>query len=348
MNLKIPNSNMQLPLKLSQTKIKDALRLAIQSALAAALTYILMHAMHLPEIFVGVLSAVLIVEPSIGNTFNAAKGRIVSTLVGTVIGFILLVLIPWGFGTAISLAIAMFVLNGISSFRPNWRYGVVAAVAIALGSESDAWETAMYRIISIGIGIIVGIIVSFIVMPKKAETLTMRYLNEAFRAIHHFFEASINATRSDDNSGTEHAQRFQNNIGKAKSAANAISFNEKDSYDKQIELAKKLYNSILIIHRISLKTEGNVTDGDSGIENDTEKLKEHILSLINDLSNDSENDVSLSQLSDQISKVKENFESDDSNMDITILRNSFVFAITETEDSLKKLYELKSEKQAKN
>ena len=79
----------KIPFDVSKEKVRDAFRLALQSSISAVITYSLMQSFGLPEIFVGVLSAVLVVEPSIGNTFNQAQGRIVATIVGSAIGFIL-------------------------------------------------------------------------------------------------------------------------------------------------------------------------------------------------------------------------------------------------------------------
>ncbi|WAC02233.1 hypothetical protein N7U66_00105 [Lacinutrix neustonica] len=52
---------------------KDAFRPALQSAVAAIIAFVIMKSLGLPEVFLCVLSAVLIVEPSIGNTISQAE-----------------------------------------------------------------------------------------------------------------------------------------------------------------------------------------------------------------------------------------------------------------------------------
>ena len=57
-------------------------------------------------------------------------------------------LLPTGYGTAAAIALSILV-NAVAALRPAWRYGVVAALALALGSESNMLQTAMDRSLSI-------------------------------------------------------------------------------------------------------------------------------------------------------------------------------------------------------
>lgn len=85
---------MQLRLPdIHQHEIRDAARLAIQSAASAVIIFGLMHSPGLPEVYIGVLSAVLIVEPSIGSTLGQASDRFLATLVGSLIGLVCLLLL---------------------------------------------------------------------------------------------------------------------------------------------------------------------------------------------------------------------------------------------------------------
>ena len=55
---------------MQRQEVKDTLRLALQAAVAAFVMVVLMHTLGLHEVFVGVLSAVLVVQPSIGSTIG--------------------------------------------------------------------------------------------------------------------------------------------------------------------------------------------------------------------------------------------------------------------------------------
>lgn len=170
-----------------RSELRDVARLALQSATAAAASYLLLRALGLPEVFVGVISAVLIVKPSLGSTMGSGMQRVFATLVGCVIGVATMWAIPYGYSTALALAISMLVMNAIAGFKREWRYGVVAAVALSLGAEADLVQAATDRALSIGIGAAVGILTSITVWPDHATSRAHRRLAAAmlvlFRAL---------------------------------------------------------------------------------------------------------------------------------------------------------------------
>lgn len=335
---------MDLPFGLTPSQLKGALRLALQSAFAAIGAYGLLQALGIPEVFVGVLSAVLVVGPSIGNTFSEAKGRIVSTLVGSAIGFVLVSFMPWGVGTAVSLGLCMFVINMIAHFKPSWRYGVVAAVAIALGSENNTITMTLNRLISIGIGVTVGIFVSLSVLPDKAEDRARRYLRRALRNASRRFEIAVANTRvakeEQEDSG-ETADNFYTNLSYAKGAAQAIKFNKDQSIIlQQIENTEKLYNSILIIHRVADQSEKGVSDEEAGIEENAEELKEMACSLIKQLANqEQKQDIDLEEFTQLVQTTQKNINTNANNKEVNIRRHTFIFGLTEIRDSIHHLLE---------
>ena len=186
---------MNLP---SNAQLRDALRLAIQSGVAAAVMFLVMEWLDLPEVFVGVLSAVLIVQPSVGSTLGSGMQRVAATLVGCVVGVATLWALPYGYGTAVALAISMLLMNFIAGLRPEWRYGAVAAVALALGSDQDVTATAIDRCLSIGIGAAVGIVVSLVVWPERASTRAERKLRKALTLLSEAMERAASMDSDDD------------------------------------------------------------------------------------------------------------------------------------------------------
>ncbi len=337
---------MKLPLNIDKSQLIDALRLALQSSVSALITFTVMSSYNIPEIFLGLLSAVLIVEPSIGNTFNQAKGRILATLVGSAIGFLCVSVSPWGFATAISIFIVMFIMNGISSYRPDWRYGVVAALAIALGSENDALSTSLDRVIAILIGVVIGIVVSLIVWPDRASNRSRRYLNKALLAASDRFDKAVINTRQTENEGSESIElNYHKNIDAAERSAEAIRFGDKEKIQKEINITKKLYNSIIIIHRVAVHSDSHVSDGEAGIENDSENAKNLACKITKAFANNTEVKTSeIEELSDMVDNIKSNIQSSDDDKRINTLRYAFIFGLYEIKDSLKALYDAEQNK----
>jgi uncharacterized membrane protein YccC len=325
---------------ISKEEYKDAFRLAIQSALAGAICYYLMVLLGISERFVGVLSAILVIEPSIGNTFQQAKGRILSTIVGIVMGFVFVALIPWELGVILSLLLSLFIINGIASFRPEWRYGVVAAVALALGSEGDAYDLALNRLLSIGFGVAIGIVISLIVWPDTSENRTIRYIRKALKNTCDRFRIEFGNTRDKENKKTTKVNNnFSTNINQAKNTAASITFNDKAEIMQLIDSTERLYNSITIIQRVADKSNSNITNGEAGIEKNSEKVTEKACEIIEAFSKKEKvTEDDLSKFSELISTTKSNIQIKVDDKELSLLRNTFMFGLTEIEDSIQQLY----------
>lgn len=243
-------------INVSKREVRDSARLALQSAAAAAAMFILMQSIGLPEKFVGVLSAVLVVQPSVGGTLGEAWDRFAATLVGSALGIVCLIALPQGYGTAFALAFSMLVINAVAGFRPEWRYGVVAAVALALGSESDATQTAIDRSIAIGAGVVVGVVISLIVWPDTAAKRAGRHVRSALRASADRLDAAVGGALGEEEQEDKRARRrYHENIESARKAAAGVRFGNADKLRKQIEHVERLYNSALILDRVAEETD---------------------------------------------------------------------------------------------
>jgi uncharacterized membrane protein YccC len=241
----------------------DTARLAIQSAVAAAAMFALMQVLGLPEKFVGVLSAVLVVQPSVGNTLGEAMNRVVATVVGSVIGIACLWLVPGGYGTAAALALAMLLFHTLTGLRPEWRYGVVAAIALALGSEQELLATAKDRALAIGLGALIGAMSSVLVWPDSASQRARRSQRLALRATVSRMDAAVDSVEGDaDPLDDDARRRYQTNIARARSAARGIRMANSAQVKSRIEWTERLYNSVLFLERVARSAQegGNSLD----------------------------------------------------------------------------------------
>ena len=332
----------RLPKIFTKDNIKDALRLALQSSIAAAACFFLLKTFNISEVFLGVLSAVLVVERSIGNTINHAKGRIFATIVGSGIGFIFVSLIPFGYATVVSLIITMFVMNAIASFKPSWRYGVVASVAISLGADGDALSISIDRLIAIGIGITIGLVATAIIWPETARKRTSKHLRRALKTACDRFKIAFKNSRTEDNDdASETADNFHTSLGKAKDASASIKFGDKEKYLNLIDCTEKLYNSILIIHRVADSTDTTMlSEGDASIAN-ADKLNEQTCDIVDALIKDEPISIKRIETFNQlIEDISSNILGLEDDPDQKLYRNAFVFGIKEIQESLMILKDL--------
>ncbi len=329
-----------IPKNVSKLKSRDAVRLGIQSALSAIATYLILRYFNLPEVFVGILSAVLVIDTSVGNTIGQAKERLISTVIGSVIGFLCVWLLPHGYSTTVSLLISMLVLNGISSFRPEWRYGTVAAVALSLGSENDALSTSLDRIIAIAIGVAIGIVITLIIWPDKAENRALRFARKALDAACNRFEKAIDNTLKKENESNEKvSNEFHSNLNAAKSSVKSAKFTDTQDLEKIVLDIEKLYNSILIINRVAERSSQDINDDNSGIKEDSEDIKDQACKLMRSLAKKEKiNKDRIQQFEESVKRAQKEVNISD-DKDINTRRQTFIFGITEVRKSLFSLIE---------
>lgn len=321
---------------MQRQEVKDTLRLALQAAVSAFVMVVLMHALGLHEVFVGVLSAVLVVQPSIGSTIGEGSGRVVATLVGSGLGLLTLVLLPPGWGVAAALAVTMFVLHLVAGWRPEWRYGVVAAVALSLGSNGDPWQTAFDRGLAIAIGAGVGILVTLVVWPDTAPKRARRHLARALRAAGDRLDLAVRGTLGDEHGDTEAKTErgtYHRAISDAREAARAVRLGDNDHLLERIDRTERFYNSVLMVNRVAHATDDLGEWG--SLRERVERLRERGCRLAHRLADGETDCDSLEAMREDLEAVRETVAAaGDEDARRHVLGNALVFGLGEVYESL--------------
>lgn len=329
----------KFPTNITERNVKDALRLALQSSLSAACTFLIMNAYNLPQTFLALLSAILVVEPSIGHTISHAKGRILSTIVGSFIGFVFVSIIPYGYGTLVSLIVTMFIMNAVASFKPSWRYGVVASVAIALGSENDALTISFDRLMAMAIGIAVGLLITTVIWPEKSNKRAHKYLRSALKSACNRFEIAFENTKPDTNTkASTIADNFHSSLGQARDVATSIHFGDKEKTLQLIEATEKLYNSILIIQRVADSNAHFYVIDDDELKEYIGQFKEQTCNALYDfIQKNTIKNQEIKILEELINTIKKFILKLDSDPEKNTGRHTFIFGIEEVFENLNQL-----------
>lgn len=237
--------------KIPRDSLRDALRRGLQSAAAATATYFLMRVLGLGEAYIAILGAVLILQPSIGGTMGAALSRLQATLAGSLMGLACLSLLPEGWGTAAALGVSMLVVGTAAGLRSDWSYGAVAAVAIALAPSDALLDTAAARGIAIALGAALGVLVSLLVWPDRAEARFERHLRAALRATATRLTDAVEATMKPgrDAAPSDHVSAYHKAVGLAQEALDAAKLVNRAGMERRLDALRLLYNSIIILDR---------------------------------------------------------------------------------------------------
>jgi len=157
-----------------QAETKLALRVTIAGALAFAITKVF----NLPQGYWAAITAVVIMQASVGGSLKAAVERFMGTLAGAAYGGVIAAFVPHDSpaGTAAAMILALFPLALLAAINPSFRVAPVTSLIMLLPPSGQAigpLAAAIDRVLEITLGNIVGVVVSLFVLPARAHTLMM-------------------------------------------------------------------------------------------------------------------------------------------------------------------------------
>lgn len=244
----------RLPLIPAMGKRRDALRMAIQSALAATGAWTAILLLGTGEAFLGVISAVFVLQTNRDETIGSAESRIMGTVVGTLVGLAALALTlraPAG----VSLALTMMIMAPLAIYRPGWRYGIVAAAGLAIGSDAGFWETAQNRGLAIFVGAGIGTLVGAVVWPESARARARRRIGEALALCRELLDDSLASAIGERDPGDDNLRaRFADTLTAAGEAARSIKIGGaglEARYEDAVHRIERLWHALVIIDRVT-------------------------------------------------------------------------------------------------
>ena len=152
------------------------LRLALRTTLAGLATFALAEALQLPQGYWAVLTSVIIMQGSVGGSLKAGIDRLIGSFAGAIWGVAVTLAIPHhGISTlGLALVVALGPLALVSALKPSFRIAPVTAIIVLLSTstlQADPVPYAVDRVLEIGLGCIVGLAVSLLILPGRAARL---------------------------------------------------------------------------------------------------------------------------------------------------------------------------------
>jgi uncharacterized membrane protein YccC len=171
-----------LSAQLGKAQLRFCLRATVNALLAFGVTHMLAVPLHGQW---AVLTAVAVIQMSIGGSLKAAAEYIIGTICGALYATAVAALVPPSteLSFALALALAIGPLAYAAAISPSLRVAPVTAVLVLMIS-TNVGETpiglAYDRLLEVAIGLLVAITVSFLVLPAPAHRLG---LESAARAL---------------------------------------------------------------------------------------------------------------------------------------------------------------------
>ncbi|MGE3875510.1 MAG: aromatic acid exporter family protein [Parvibaculaceae bacterium] len=184
--------SMPQPLAFFRRHIAE-LRHALRVVTAAIAAFALVRLLGLPQGWWAVITALLVVQTSVGGSLKAALDRLWGTIAGALYGAVVAMAVPHvtDVGLGLAIAVAILPLAYLAAVNSMFRVAPVTALIVMLpiyGQAGSPLASALDRVIEIVIGNIVALAVTLLIMPTRAHT----QLREAAARV-----ASLNADLMD-------------------------------------------------------------------------------------------------------------------------------------------------------
>lgn len=158
------------------TKYKPHLRLTIRVTVAALVAYAAMHMLSTPQGYWLVFTAILVTQTSVGGSVKAAVERMLGTFAGAAWGAIICTFAPhedpYIFSLWVILALAP--TSFLAAVKPNFKIAPITVAIMLFGNAAvlnmSPITYAEHRVLDIGFGCIIGLIVSLTVLPSRAHS----------------------------------------------------------------------------------------------------------------------------------------------------------------------------------
>lgn len=229
---------------------RDALRLGAQSSAAATLAYLVAEWLKL-EHFLVIMMAVTALKRSIGGTMGQSLVRFESAVVGSVLGFLAVLVVPSAWGTAPAVGIALFAAGLAMALRASWELAVVPVVGMSLAGRQELFDTLGVTGLGILMGAAIGFLVSFLVWPERAEARFERHYRQALRATATRLSDAIKATVEEGRTPRvdEHVSAWNEAVWLANEALEQARFVNRESMERRLRALRELHESVTILDR---------------------------------------------------------------------------------------------------
>jgi uncharacterized membrane protein YccC len=150
------------------------LNLAIRVTVAAVIAFVAVKLVGLNQSSWAVITAVIVMQTSLGGSVKAAMDRMAGTLVGAVWGALVSIAMPHHSNLEIGIAILVAVAPTAlcAALRPSFRVAPITALIVLIPSGVTAltpYAYALDRVAEIAVGIVAGVVVALVVLPARAR-----------------------------------------------------------------------------------------------------------------------------------------------------------------------------------
>ena len=137
-------------------------------------TFAIAWGLDLAQGFSAVVAALIVTQGSVGSSLKAAWDRFLGSVFGAIYGGVVAFAIPHNSlgARAAALIVAIVPLSMMAAFSAGFRIAPITAIIVLLTPTATAlgpFGFAADRVLEIGLGCAVGLLVSVLVVPARAS-----------------------------------------------------------------------------------------------------------------------------------------------------------------------------------
>ena len=145
---------------------------AVRLLAACALAYTVATLLRLPEGYWSLITAIVVMQPDLNHTVSAGRNRIVATLLGAVVGVVLIAVRQLGVPTLPLFAAGLLPLACITAIWPAMRLsGTTLVVVLLIPAAGDPFARPLFRVLDILVGAFACIAVSMLIYPREHQKI---------------------------------------------------------------------------------------------------------------------------------------------------------------------------------
>lgn len=179
--------------KQGKKRAKEHFRQAVKTGIAGVISLLLARVFGLHEGYWAVISAVIVMQSSIGAAINAAWSRMAGTAIGAFMGALFAALggvnAP-SFGLAVSITVLICAFLGLlDSYR---LASATVAIVMLFGRPDVSWIVALHRFLEVSLGVVVALLVTVFIWPSRARKNLHNGITDLIVLLHSIYLASVN------------------------------------------------------------------------------------------------------------------------------------------------------------
>lgn len=194
------------------------LRHSSRVTVAALLSFAIAQVLNLPMPLWAVLTAIIVTQMNVGRSLKTAIDYLAGTLGGVVYGAIFAELLPHSSEIALLSVLALVVapLTLIATLSPRMTVAPITAVIVILVptiTHVSPLASAFDRTLEVALGGLIGLLVSFLILPSNAHRLAIEAAAHTLEQIERAFSELLAGLKQGLDMTALH--RIQDHIGQA-------------------------------------------------------------------------------------------------------------------------------------